>query len=139
MDWVCVLSPSDGSARVRGWRVLQLQWRKCTGGEWCRLIEVDLAKIDPFGVFILWRNGNAGIAPVVLHVGRGSLRDEIARCRREPIYHGSLEHLFITWASVDDPRMLEAVAAYLYQHLRPIWGDVTSSATVLPVNLPLTA
>jgi hypothetical protein len=119
--------------------VVHLQWRKCAGDTWCRLAEIDLAQIDPFGVFVVWRNGNDGRPPVVLRVGRGSLRDEIARSRRDPVYHGALDQLLITWASVDDPRILESVAAYLYQHLRPIWGDVTSSTTVLPVNLPLTA
>jgi hypothetical protein len=103
------------------------------------LADVDLTTIDPFGVFVVWRNGNEGRAPVVLRVGRSTLRDEVARSRRDPVYRGSLDQLLITWASVDDPRILEAVAAYLYQHLRPIWGDVTSSTTVLPVNLPLTA
>jgi hypothetical protein len=47
--------------------------------------------------------------------------------------------LRITWAEAD-PRDVDGVAAYLYQQLRPLWGEVQRSpAAPRPVNLPLTA
>jgi hypothetical protein len=115
---------------------MQLQWHK-RGTEWCLLRDVDPAAVDQHGVFILWRNGDPRRAPAVLYVGHGWLRRELERCRRDPLYHGP--ELHVTWASVDDSRDTEAVAAYLYQQLRPIWGEVVPSMHPLPVNLPLSA
>ena len=46
--------------------------------------------------------------------------------------------LRITWAKVD-PRDVDGVAVYLYQQLRPLWGEVPRPAPARPVNLPLTA
>ncbi len=97
---------------------------------------LDLARIDAHGVFVVWRPGN-GRASVVLYVGHGALRHEIAGCRRNPIL-GDVSDLRITWAEVD-PRDVDAVAAYLYQQLRPLWGEVARPVPVVPVNLPLRA
>ena len=62
----------------------------------------------------------------VLYVGRGTLRQEIVDCRRHPVFKDS--GLLVTWAKVDDTREMDSVAAYLYQRLRPIWGEVVPSA-----------
>ncbi len=115
---------------------LQLQWMKCAGAEWCLLDEVELTHIDEYGVFVVWRPGDVGRAPVVLYVGRGPLRQAIADCRRDPIMRGSTG-LRITWAKVD-PHDVDGVGAYLYQQLRPLWGEVPRSGAPRPVNLPLT-
>jgi hypothetical protein len=114
---------------------LQLQWAKGAGAEWCLLDEVDVTDVE-HGVFVVWRPGDFARAPVVLFVGRGPLREKIADCRRDPILRGSTG-LRITWAKVD-PRDVDGVAAYLYQQLRPLWGEVPRSAALRPVNLPLT-
>jgi hypothetical protein len=117
---------------------LQLQWAKCAGGEWCLLDELDLVGVDGFGVFVVWRAGDYGRTPVVLYVGRGGLRQEIADCRRDPTMSNARD-LRITWAKVD-PGDVDGVAEYLYQQLRPLWGDVLRSrAAPHAVNLPLTA
>lgn len=113
-----------------------LQWHKCAGGDWCLLDTLDIARIDAHGVFVVWQPGN-GRASVVLYVGRGALRQEIAHCQRDPVFGGAAG-LRITWARVD-PHDVDAVAAYLYQQLRPLWGEVPQPVPVLPVNLPLTA
>ena len=115
---------------------MQLQWHKSIGGEWCLLDALDLAAIDAYGVFVVWRTGN-GRASQVLYIGSGVLRHEIANCRRAPILGGASD-LRITWAKVD-PHDVDAVAAYLYQQLRPLWGEVPRPVPVLPVNLPRTA
>jgi hypothetical protein len=115
---------------------LQLQWVKCAGAEWCLLDEVDVATIDDHGVFIVWRPGDVACAPVVLYVGGGPLRQKIEGCRGAPIMRGA-QGLRVTWARVD-PRDVDAVGAYLYRQLRPLWGEVVRAAAPRPVNLPLT-
>jgi hypothetical protein len=62
----------------------------------------------------------------VLYVGRGTLRQEIVDCRRHPVFKDP--RLLVTCARVDDAREIDSVAAYLYQRLRPIWGEVVPSA-----------
>jgi hypothetical protein len=118
---------------------VQLHWFKSAGGEWCRLDELPLAEVDNFGVFVVWRAGDVGRAPVVLYVGRGALRQAIANCRRDPIMNNNnADGLRVTWAKVD-PRDVDDVAAYLSRQLRPLWGEVLrSGAGQRPVNLPLT-
>ena len=117
---------------------LQLQWAKCAGAEWCLLDKVEITESDQYGVLVVWRPGDLAHAPVVLYVGRGALRQKIEDCRRDPVMRGSTG-LRITWAKVD-PRDVDGVAAYLYQQLRPLWGEVLRSAVApRPVNLPLTA
>lgn len=115
---------------------MQLQWHKRIGGEWHLLDTLDATQIDAYGVFVIWRPSN-GRTSVVLYVGHGALRHEIETCRRGPLL-GSASGLRITWAKVD-PHDVDAVAAYLYQQLRPLWGEVPRPVPALPVNLPLTA
>ena len=118
---------------------MQLQWVKGAAGQWCRLAEVDLSEVDGFGVFVVWREGDFGRASAVLYVGRGALRQEIAECRRDRIMaNNAADGLRLTWAKVE-PRDVDAVAAYLYQQLRPLWGEVQRSPEApRPVNLPMT-
>jgi hypothetical protein len=116
---------------------VQLRWSKCSGAEWCLLSQIDLTAIDLHGVFVVWRPGDAGRASVVLYVGHGALRQEIEECRRDPILGGGTG-LRVTWAGVD-PLAAGGVAAYLYQQLRPLWGEVPQPVPTRPVNLPLTA
>jgi hypothetical protein len=71
----------------------------------------------------------------VMYVG-GNLRQQIVDCRRHPMFNDS--RLLLAWARVDDTRLLDGVAAYLYRRLRPIWGDVVQSTQPTAVNLPLT-
>jgi hypothetical protein len=117
---------------------LELQWQKHAAGHWCLLSEADLNAMNGrYGVFIIWRDGDAAKVSAVLYVGRGRLKAELAECRRSPLF--SAPRLRVTWAEVEDPQDLEGVATYLYQQLRPIWGEILSSALPLRVNLPKTA
>jgi hypothetical protein len=117
---------------------LELQWQKHAAGRWCLLGEADLNGMGSrYGVFIIWRNGDAAKVSAVLYVGRGRLSAELAECRRSPLF--SAAQLRVTWAEVADPHDLDGVATYLYQQLRPIWGEIMSSALPVPVNLPMTA
>ena len=113
---------------------LRLQWYKCAGGEWCRLDEVGPHDIDDYGVFVVWQPGGERRAPAVLYIGSGILRQEIAKYRRDHIAGGTPDQR-LTWATVD-PLDADGVAAYLYQQLRPFWGEWPRLVAVRPVNLP---
>jgi hypothetical protein len=115
---------------------VQLQWSTTSDGNWWLFDHVMPAQLDGYGVFVIWRNGNGVKVSSVLYVGRGWLRDEFAKCRRDPIFHP--DGLYVTWASVALPT-LDGIAAYVYRELRPIWGEVAPLVRPLPVNLPLTA
>jgi hypothetical protein len=120
-----------------GVRGLQLQWSKAVDGSWWQFDQVQPTQLDPYGVFVVWKNGGGVKVSAVLYVGRGSLKDEFARCRRDPAFRAA--GVYVTWATVSDVRMLDSIAAYLYQHLRPMWGDVPPLVPPSPVNLPLSA
>lgn len=117
---------------------MQLQWQKGPSDEWCVLDQIDLDSFEhggvPHGVFVIWRNGSTQTA-VVLYVGRGPLRREIADCRRDPLFRAE-PGLRVTWAPVG-PDNLDGVAAYLCEQLRPVWGEVAPGVEPLPVNLPV--
>jgi hypothetical protein len=68
-------------------------------------------------------------------IGRGQLRREIARCREDPLFHDQ-PGLRISWAIVDSIKDLDGVVAYLYQRLRPMWGEVVPWSEPLAINLP---
>jgi len=119
-------------------KTLQLHWHKHPAGQWCLLDDVDLNVLGSrYGVFVIWRNGGAAKMSAVLYVGHGSLKSELTECRRSPLF--TAPRLRVTWADVEDARHLDGVATYLYQQLRPIWGEIVSATHPLPVNLPLTA
>lgn len=117
--------------------MLTLDWYKRVDGSWCPFDEVKPALLGGHGVFVIWKNAGANRVSTVLYVGRGSLRDELARCHRDPLFHNG-EGLYVTWATVNS-HPLEPIVAYLYQHLRPLWGEVAPFAPQIPVNLPLSA
>ena len=117
---------------------MELEWHKHAAGHWYLLGEMDLnALANRYGVFIVWRDGDAAKMSAVLYVGRGGLRAELAECRRSPLFSSS--RLRVTWAEIERPDELDGIATYLYRHLRPMWGEIMSSAVPVPVNLPLTA
>ena len=132
-------APLDEPVRIAktGKPLLELQWYREAAGRWCMLDEPDLQALgDRYGVFVIWRNGDAARISAVLYVGRGRLKSEIAECRRSPLF--SSPRLHVTWAEVE-AHDIDGVATYLYLQLRPIWGEILSSALPVPVNLPLPA
>ena len=135
--------PASGSlANYKNWNrepaLLQLEWSKRPDGGWYLFSDVEPRQLDSSGVFVVWRNGSGVKVSSVLYVGRGSLRDEFARCHRDSLFHYSRD-LYVTWATIHDIRTLDAIGAYLYHQLRPMWGEVVRSVASLPVNLPITA
>lgn len=115
---------------------MQLDWYKSADGSWCRLDELEPGLLYGYGVFVVWRNGNGAAVSAVLYVGRGSLKDEILKCRRDPLFHQSAK-LYVTWAAIS-AQLIEPIAAYLYHRLRPLWGDAIPSAVPpMPVTVPI--
>jgi hypothetical protein len=117
--------------------LVTLDWYKRLDGSWCPLDEVEPGLLGGYGVFVIWKNGGANTVSAVLYVGRGSLRDEFARCRRDPLFHHGAG-LYVTWSTVSS-HIVDPVAAYLYQQLRPMWGEVVPLVPPVAVNLPLSA
>jgi hypothetical protein len=116
---------------------VHLQWFKGAAGQWPAFSEVDPDRLDQYGVFVVWRNGNAARISSVLYVGRGALKQELARCQRDALFRDA-RHLYVTWARVDDLEMIDSIAAHLYQKLRPLWGEIVLAAPQA-VNLPWAA
>ena len=116
---------------------MHLQWFKASAGEWPAFGEVDAEQLDHYGVFVIWRNGNASRISSVLYVGRGALRQELGRCQRDAVFRDARD-LYVTWAKVDDLEVIDSVAAHLYKKLRPLWGEIVN-APPLTVNPPWAA
>jgi hypothetical protein len=112
---------------------MQLSWFK-SAGDWCLLDAVDSIPATDSGVFVIWQNGDLAHATAVIYVGKGPLAQEITRCRCDPLFHSP--DLRITWAAVHDVRLIDGIAAYLYQRLRPMWGEVMTWSEPIAVNLP---
>jgi hypothetical protein len=131
---------SGSPANYKNWNrepaFLSLEWSKGLDGGWHLFIDVDLSQLDGYGVFVVWLNGSGVQVSAVLYVGRGDLKSEFARCRRDPLFRTT--GLYVTWATVNDIRQLDGIGAYLYHQLQPLWGEVVQSRP-LPVNLPITA
>jgi hypothetical protein len=130
-------SPVNYKKWNRGSALVQLLWSKRLDGGWYRFNDVALSQLDPQGVFVIWLNGSGVKVSAVLYVGRGDLKNEFMRCRRDPLFRTT--GLYVTWARVNDTQMLDSVAAYLYHQLSPMWGEAVSSPQAVPVNLPITA
>lgn len=116
---------------------VQLEWFKGPGDKWPALMAVDPNQLDRYGVFVIWRNGSTANVSTVLYVGRGAIRQEIARCQVDPVFRASRD-LYVTWAKVEDLETIDSVAAYLYQKLRPLWGEIVL-VPPLAVNAPWAA
>jgi hypothetical protein len=116
---------------------VQLEWFKGPGGEWPSFQVVDVDRLDERGVFVIWRNGSSSRMSSVLYVGRGTIRHELSRCQRDPVFREARD-LYVTWAKVDDLDLLDSIAAYLYQKLRPLWGEIVL-VPPLAVNPPWAA
>jgi hypothetical protein len=133
-------APDAASRQLLKWKSgseVHLEWFKEAGGEWPTFNAVDPNRLDRNGVFVIWRNGSAARVSTVLYVGRGQIRQELARCQRDSVFRQSRD-LHVTWAKVDDLETIDSVAAYLYQKLRPLWGEIVL-VPPLAVNPPWAA
>jgi hypothetical protein len=116
---------------------VRLQWFKPSADDWPAFDDVDTGQLAEYGVFVIWRHGSEARISAVLYVGRGPIGQELARCQRDAVFRGARD-LRVTWAKVDELDMIDSVAAYLYQKLRPLWGEIVR-APPLVVNSPWAA
>lgn len=133
-------APDAAARQQQKWKPgseVQLEWFKGTGGQWPSFQVVDVDRLDEHGVFVIWRNGSSSRMSSVLYVGRGPIRHELSRCQRDPVFREARD-LYVTWAKVDDLDTLDSIAAYLYQKLRPLWGEIVL-VPPLAVNPPWAA
>jgi hypothetical protein len=135
-----MVAATGSLANYKNWNrepALNLHWSKHTGDSWWKFNDVSLGQLDGHGVFVIWLNGTGVQVSAVLYVGRGDLKYEFARCRRDPLFRTTGLH--VTWATVNDVRLLDGIAAYLYRQLSPMWGEAVPSVQPVAVNLPVSA
>jgi hypothetical protein len=114
-----------------------LQWTKSAGDDWYELDYVDLSKIDCYGVYLIWKRGDAFLRPSqVVRVGQGDIATSLAAQRHDAAITRHGPGLLVTWAEVA-AFYAGGVEVYLAQRLRPLVGDRFSLATPFPVNLPI--
>lgn len=118
---------------------LDLTWKQCEKGHWCRLEYVDLdgpyfKNKDIRGVYIIWRSTEH---PNVVYVGQGSIANRLMAHRHDTriMGHGSHSVLYVTWAEVPDDKM-DGVERFLVDIFNPIAVDRAPDAQPITVNLP---
>jgi hypothetical protein len=118
---------------------VHLQWSKRFGDDWHELDFVDLSKVDYYGVYVIWKRGEAFLRPSqVLRIGQGDIAKALAAHRNNPAIARHGPGLLVTWAEVA-AFYAGGVEVYLAQQLRPLLGERFSLATPFPVNLPISA
>ncbi len=113
--------------------MLQLQWIKCQGGDWCSFLKVNLAAIKTEGVYIIWHGGNPSR---VVYVGKGDVAARLQDHRtRKDILAYSQSGLYVTWAAVPAAQR-DGVERFLADKWEPLVGDAHPQATPVAVNSP---
>jgi len=117
---------------------LQVAWRKCTGGSWCKLNNVDLSHdaLNVKGVYIIWHDATKQAKAAAVYVGQGLVRDRLSDHRddaRIQAYAGRT--LYVTWAAVEAGKR-DGVEAYLSRTYAPLVGERRPAATPISVNSP---
>jgi len=109
-----------------------VQWIKCVGNVWCRLLDVDLSGIgDVAGVYAIWDGRGQWI-----RVGQGVIRDRLSAHRGDPAILRFRDNiLYVSWASVAAGQR-DGVEAYLAQQCNPLVGERFPNRMPIPVNLP---
>ena len=114
--------------------MLQVQWVKCTGDNWCPFKLVDLSGVKTLGVYIIWHEGNPGR---VVRVGQGDIAVRIGKHRNdsEITQYEKSGTLRVTWASVP-AQYLNGVERYLADTWSPLVGEAFPDAAPNAVNSP---
>jgi len=116
--------------------MINLNWIKCSDGNWCDLFVVDLNH-EHFrnleGVYIVWHGGHN---PWTVKVGQGNIKDRLAKHRidKDILVYRSY-NLWVTWAKVD-LKYRDGIEAYLANTLSPKVGERFPNRFPIIVNLP---
>lgn len=108
--------PPRGHAPVQD--RISLIWVKTSSSRWCKLVEVNLALVRTYGVYVIW---HGGYPSRVVKVGHGDIATELAACREDPrvMSYAKEGALFVTWAAVA-ASSAAGVDLHLADSLRPL-------------------
>ena len=117
---------------------MAVEWTKCEGEEWCRLLDLDLTSFKAFGVYVIW--SKASLFPntcYTVYVGQGKVQDRLDDHRKdsEILRHGKQSTLYATWAKLPST-LCDGAERYLAEQLQPVEGDRHPDAPHVVVNLP---
>ncbi|MFA5090869.1 MAG: hypothetical protein WC510_07615 [Candidatus Omnitrophota bacterium] len=115
---------------------MKLNWIKCSGEQWCRLLYVNLLHqhFDGFeGIYIIW-HGQPD--PAVVYVGQGNIRERLTQHKQD---HDILAYqdrgLLVTWARVDSANR-DGIERFLAERWNPKVGHNYPLANPISVNSP---
>lgn len=113
--------------------MLQIEWIKCGGGNWCPFETVDLSGVAAQGVYVIWYEGNPG---ATVYVGQGDIAARIMahRINTQIMAYAVFGTLRVTWASVPAAQR-DGVERYLADYYRPLVGDAHPDCIAIPVNV----
>jgi hypothetical protein len=115
---------------------VRIDWVKENPDRWFRLDFVDLAKVNCYGVFVIWKPGIPQVTPsMTIQVGHGDIASSLLKARHAFAVSKHGRDLLVTWAAVD-VLYVSGVEAYLVQQLRPLIGTRLPLAPMHPVNVP---
>ena len=117
---------------------MNIQWVKCQGDDWCRLMGVKLPSVTTdTGVYLIWMY--SGGTPIVIRVGQGNIQDRLSKHRRDTDItdYGEINHatLYVTWAILPAAQ-IGGVEAWLGDQLQPLVGETFPEDPPIPVTLP---
>ena len=113
---------------------MNVNWIKCTTGEWCNFNTVNLSGVTADGVYIIWHAGNPGC---VVRVGQGNIAERIQKHRndRQITQYAQSGTLYVTWAAI--PALYQdGVERYLADMWHPLVGDAFPNVVPIAVNSP---
>lgn len=114
--------------------ILELEWMRCSGNDWCSLLDVDLNSplLQGMGVYVIWTAWGRTI-----YVGQGIISERLEAHRSDPIILQFRDGgLWVTWATVPNDDTRNGVERYLADQLRPAVGSAYPQVFPLAVNLP---
>lgn len=113
-----------------------LDWKKCSGSQWCSLLKLDLnhAHFQGLeGIYIIWHGAPH---PAVVRIGQGNIRERLLEHRSDPkILQYQNHSLFVTWVFVERTSR-DGIEAYLAEKWRPKVGEKFPSVLPIIINSP---
>jgi hypothetical protein len=109
--------------------MLNVQWVKCNGDNWCPLLHVNLSNVKTSGVYAIWIGGGNYV-----RVGKGDIAARITAHRNDPAITKH-QNLYVTWATVSEWQR-DGVERYLYDVCQPLVGERAPDVPAIAVNLP---